>query len=151
MASPPPPSCPASHSLAPLSRALPTNPAPTHPPSSSHRAELSRHCGGLHPGKVTILFPAAFAALRQRVCPGGDAAFVESLRWARPWDAGHGGRSGSTFLKTADGRYLLKGVSGALVVGEGRVRGRGGRKGSSEGSAGDWVGQSAVAPAMGGT
>jgi len=70
--------------------------------------ELLRACGGLLPARVAILFPAAFAALRQRFCEGGDASFVASLRHARPWDSGHGGRSGSTFLKTCDGRFLIK-------------------------------------------
>ena len=48
--------------------------------------------------------------LRERFCEGGDAAFVTSLREAAPWYSGRGGKSGSTFLKTLDDRYLLKQV-----------------------------------------
>jgi len=47
---------------------------------------------------------------RQRFCEGGDEAFVKSLWQSSPWDSGRGGKSGSTFLKTLDGRYLLKQV-----------------------------------------
>lgn len=65
---------------------------------------------GAVPVRTTILFPASFAALRERFCEGGDAAFVASLRQAVPWYTGRGGRSGSTFLKTLDGRYILKQV-----------------------------------------
>ena len=76
-------------------------------------AEATAACGGtLQPTRVTLVYPAPFAALRQRVCEGGDAAFTESLRTSAPWDSGRGGKSGSTFLKTSDGRYLLKQVRG---------------------------------------
>ena len=60
--------------------------------------------------KATVLYPAPFAALRERFCEGGDAAFVASLRTAVPWNSGRGGKSGSTFLKTLDDRFLLKQV-----------------------------------------
>ena len=58
--------------------------------------------------KATLLYPASFAALRERFCEGGDAAFIESLRTAVPWNSGRGGKSGSTFLKSLDDRFLLK-------------------------------------------
>ena len=65
---------------------------------------------GAVPVRATILYPAPFAALRERFCEGGDAAFMASLRTAVPWYSGKGGKSGSTFLKTTDDRYLLKQV-----------------------------------------
>ena len=60
--------------------------------------------------KATVLYPASFAALRERFCEGGDAAFAGSLRHAVPWNSGRGGKSGSTFLKTLDDRFVLKQV-----------------------------------------
>jgi len=65
---------------------------------------------GSTPLRATILYPAPFAALRERFCEGGDAAFIQSLRQASTWNSGRGGVSGSTFLKTVDDRYLLKAV-----------------------------------------
>jgi hypothetical protein len=69
---------------------------------------------GCSPGstqlRATILYPAPFAALRERFCEGGDAAFLQSLRQASVWNSGAGGVSRSTFLKTVDDRYLLKSV-----------------------------------------
>jgi len=65
---------------------------------------------GISPVRAVILYPASFAALRERFCEGGDRAFVHSLQQAAPWYSGRGGKSGSTFLKTMDDRYLLKQV-----------------------------------------
>jgi len=65
---------------------------------------------GAIPARATVLYPAPFAALRERICDGGDAAFTASLHQAAPWYSGRGGKSGSTFLKTLDDRYLLKQV-----------------------------------------
>ena len=73
-------------------------------------AAAERLLHGVIPVQATILYPANFAALRERFCEGGDAAFVTSLREAAPWYSGRGGKSGSTFLKTLDDRYLLKQV-----------------------------------------
>ena len=70
---------------------------------SDHQADTGDVCV-----RATVLFPAPFAALRQRFCEGGDDSFVLSLWQSLPWDSGRGGKSGSTFLKTLDGRYLLK-------------------------------------------
>lgn len=72
---------------------------------SDHQADTGDVCV-----RATVLFPAPFAALRQRFCEGGDDSFVLSLWQSLPWDSGRGGKSGSTFLKTLDGRYLLKQV-----------------------------------------
>ncbi|KAL1499515.1 hypothetical protein AB1Y20_011718 [Prymnesium parvum] len=77
---------------------------------AEREAEAARACPGLILQRVSVLFPAPFAALRQRFCEGGDIAFVKSLWQSSPWDSGRGGKSGSTFLKTLDGRYLLKQV-----------------------------------------
>ena len=71
--------------------------------------EAEKACPGLSVLRATVLFPAAFAAMRQRFCEGGDEAFVQSLRQSQKWDTGGGGRRG-TFLKTLDGRYVLKRV-----------------------------------------
>lgn len=79
--------------------------------NSEGQTEGCATCAGLTPVRATVLYPAPFAALRQRFCDGGDASFVESLWHSEPWDSGRGGKSGSTFRKTLDGRYLLKQVS----------------------------------------
>ena len=65
---------------------------------------------GVMPVRAIVLYPANFAALRERFCEGGDASFSASLRQAALFDSGRGGKSGSTFLKTLDDRYLLKQV-----------------------------------------
>lgn len=65
---------------------------------------------GVTPVRAVVLYPAPFAALRERFCEGGDRAFINSLLQATPWYSGRGGKSGSTFLKTMDDRYLLKQV-----------------------------------------
>ena len=71
-------------------------------------AEALRACGGLQPLRATVLAPAAFAALRQTFCEGGDRAFVRALSQSVPWESGGGGKSGSLFCKTLDDRYLIK-------------------------------------------
>ncbi|ORX50232.1 hypothetical protein DM01DRAFT_1099952 [Hesseltinella vesiculosa] len=55
-----------------------------------------------------IFFAEQFDALR-RNC-GCDENFIASLAHCAKWDSS-GGKSGSTFLKTDDGRYLLKQIS----------------------------------------
>ena len=76
-------------------------------------SQVALHLADVQPVRVTVLFPASFAALRQRFCEGGDASFVNSLWQSKPWDAGRGGKSGSQFQKTLDDRYLVKEVRSA--------------------------------------
>eukprot|EP01113_Clastostelium_recurvatum_P021918 TRINITY_DN2601_c0_g1_i3.p1 TRINITY_DN2601_c0_g1~~TRINITY_DN2601_c0_g1_i3.p1 ORF type:complete len:2157 (+),score=555.75 TRINITY_DN2601_c0_g1_i3:83-6553(+) len=54
-------------------------------------------------------YPLQFKALRE-LSAGGDDKFIESLSRCKGWEA-DGGKSGSTFLKTLDDRFILKGVS----------------------------------------
>ncbi|KAJ1921556.1 Mitochondrial distribution and morphology protein 12 [Mycoemilia scoparia] len=57
-----------------------------------------------------VFFPVQFDAMRK--CCGCSTSFVESLSRCVPWDAS-GGKSGSTFLKTLDDRYVIKQISKA--------------------------------------
>ncbi|XP_067015555.2 1-phosphatidylinositol 3-phosphate 5-kinase [Anabrus simplex] len=57
-----------------------------------------------------VYFVEHFAALRQAVLPVGDEGFVRSLARCVPWPA-RGGKSGSTFCKTKDDRFVLKEMS----------------------------------------
>ena len=61
-----------------------------------------------NPNPNQVLAPAAFAALRQTFCEGGDRGFVHALGQSVPWESGGGGKSGSLFCKTLDDRYLIK-------------------------------------------
>jgi len=73
-------------------------------------AAAQRACGGLTPIRATVLAPAAFAALREAFCEGGDRGFTQAMWASAPWDSGGGGKSGSLFCKTLDDRYLIKQV-----------------------------------------
>ena len=55
---------------------------------------------------VTAFFPKQFYAFRQHYCCS-EKQFIQSLSQSREWDAS-GGKSGSTFSQTLDGRYILK-------------------------------------------
>ncbi|KAK6645654.1 hypothetical protein RUM43_001934 [Polyplax serrata] len=57
-----------------------------------------------------IYFAEQFANLRQSVFPIGEEAFVRSLSRCVHW-AARGGKSGSTFCKTKDDRFILKEMS----------------------------------------
>ena len=74
------------------------------------RASAAQVAAGLVLLRATVLFPAPFAAMRERFCEGGDKAFIRSLWSSQQWDTGGGGRRG-TFHKTTDGRYVLKQVN----------------------------------------
>jgi len=56
---------------------------------------------------VTAHFAAQFAALRQRVVQGGEAAFVASMSRCAAW-ASQGGKSNAYFAKTRDDRFIVK-------------------------------------------
>ncbi|XP_015119945.1 1-phosphatidylinositol 3-phosphate 5-kinase [Diachasma alloeum] len=57
-----------------------------------------------------IYFAAQFAALRESVLPCGEDGFTRSLCRSVQW-AARGGKSGSTFCKTRDDRFILKEMS----------------------------------------
>lgn len=57
----------------------------------------------------TVYYAKQFAAVRKTVC-NGDEAFIKSLTRCKKWNPG-AGKSGSTFTKTWDDRYILKQVS----------------------------------------
>ncbi|KAK9746951.1 FYVE zinc finger [Popillia japonica] len=54
-----------------------------------------------------IYFAEKFSALRNVVLPIGEEAYIRSLARSVPWNA-RGGKSGSTFCKTTDDRFILK-------------------------------------------
>lgn len=57
----------------------------------------------------TSYFPLQFNAMRDLMA-GGEDRFIESLSRCKTWNA-KGGKSGSTWAKTLDDRYILKQVS----------------------------------------
>ncbi|KDR20319.1 1-phosphatidylinositol 3-phosphate 5-kinase isoform X2 [Zootermopsis nevadensis] len=57
-----------------------------------------------------VFFIEQFAALRLMVLPTGEEGFVRSLTRCVQW-AARGGKSGSTFCKTRDDRFILKEMS----------------------------------------
>jgi 1-phosphatidylinositol-3-phosphate 5-kinase len=56
-----------------------------------------------------VYYPKQFHALRVNYC-GGDFDYLQSLSRCHKWKA-TGGKSGSTFSKTRDDRYILKYIS----------------------------------------
>jgi len=58
--------------------------------------------------QCTMFYPNQFSALRS-LCVGEDQ-FVFSLSRSKNWEA-NGGKSGSSFCKTSDNRFILKQVS----------------------------------------
>ncbi|XP_065570926.1 1-phosphatidylinositol 3-phosphate 5-kinase-like [Artemia franciscana] len=54
-----------------------------------------------------IYFSAAFKQLRSYVMPDGEMGFIRSLSRCAPWAAA-GGKSGLTFCKTLDDRFVIK-------------------------------------------
>lgn len=57
-----------------------------------------------------IYFAAQFAALRDSVLPCGEDGFTRSLSRSVQW-AARGGKSGSTFCKSRDDRFIIKEMS----------------------------------------
>ncbi|XP_011310721.1 putative 1-phosphatidylinositol 3-phosphate 5-kinase [Fopius arisanus] len=57
-----------------------------------------------------VYFAAQFAKLRESVLPCGEDGFTRSLCRSVQW-AARGGKSGSTFCKTRDDRFILKEMS----------------------------------------
>ncbi|XP_055351682.1 1-phosphatidylinositol 3-phosphate 5-kinase-like isoform X2 [Paramacrobiotus metropolitanus] len=57
-----------------------------------------------------VFFPEEFRQLRDLVFPYGEDRYIRSLARCVAWKAS-GGKSGSTFSKTADGRFVLKQMS----------------------------------------
>ena len=95
----PPPSS-SSSSTFPASEASPSSSSPSAFSlfSSSHPERTSFSC--------TVYHPVQFHALRLFFCDG-DYSFLSSLCHSTRWSAS-GGRSGSTFSKTRDERFVLK-------------------------------------------
>ncbi|XP_046386822.1 1-phosphatidylinositol 3-phosphate 5-kinase isoform X2 [Ischnura elegans] len=57
-----------------------------------------------------VYFAEQFLALRQHVLPDGEEGYVRSLSRCVKWTA-RGGKSGSSFYKTKDDRFVLKNMS----------------------------------------
>ncbi|XP_071447808.1 1-phosphatidylinositol 3-phosphate 5-kinase isoform X2 [Hetaerina americana] len=57
-----------------------------------------------------VYFPEQFLALRQHVLPDGEEGYIRSLSRCVHWTA-RGGKSGSSFYKTKDDRFVLKNMS----------------------------------------
>ncbi|XP_046543785.1 LOW QUALITY PROTEIN: 1-phosphatidylinositol 3-phosphate 5-kinase-like [Haliotis rubra] len=61
-----------------------------------------------------IYFAEPFRQLRKLIFSAGEDMFIRSLCRCKPWEA-KGGKSGSTFCKTDDDRFILKQMSGMEV------------------------------------
>jgi hypothetical protein len=70
-------------------------------PADAHSPDVERTTF-----RCTAYFPKQFHALRLMTC-GGDYEFIQSLCHCNRWGV-TGGKSGSTFLKTTDERFILK-------------------------------------------
>ena len=86
------------------------NPGPTAPlPSSNQHVEI-QFSDQSTKFYCRIYYAEQFRALRSRVFPAGEERFIRSLARCAPW-AASGGKSGSTFCKTLDDRFVLKQMS----------------------------------------
>eukprot|EP00003_Mantamonas_plastica_P006251 TRINITY_DN1507_c1_g1_i6.p1 TRINITY_DN1507_c1_g1~~TRINITY_DN1507_c1_g1_i6.p1 ORF type:complete len:1040 (+),score=344.71 TRINITY_DN1507_c1_g1_i6:236-3355(+) len=72
------------------------------------RLKLTDNLVGKSKIDCTIYYGIQFAALREIYC-GGQQDFVESLARCAKWDPA-GGKSGATFLKTKNERFVIKQV-----------------------------------------
>ncbi|GFR67630.1 1-phosphatidylinositol-3-phosphate 5-kinase [Elysia marginata] len=61
-----------------------------------------------------VYFADQFRKLRKLLLPGGENRFIRSLSRCKPWEA-KGGKSGSSFSKTDDDRFILKQMSNMEV------------------------------------
>ncbi|XP_052249949.1 1-phosphatidylinositol 3-phosphate 5-kinase-like isoform X3 [Dreissena polymorpha] len=61
-----------------------------------------------------VYFADHFRHLRKHVFPEGESVFIRSLCRCKPWEAS-GGKSGSSFCKTFDDRFILKQMSSMEV------------------------------------
>ncbi|XP_065940327.1 1-phosphatidylinositol 3-phosphate 5-kinase isoform X5 [Magallana gigas] len=61
-----------------------------------------------------VYFAEQFRQLRKLIFPDGEEMFIRSLSRCKVWDA-KGGKSGSTFCKTHDNRFILKQMSSTEV------------------------------------
>ncbi|KAL3284887.1 hypothetical protein HHI36_019023 [Cryptolaemus montrouzieri] len=57
-----------------------------------------------------VYYAEKFAAFRNMVLPDGEEVYIRSLAKSAAWNA-RGGKSGSTFTKTTDDRFILKETS----------------------------------------
>ncbi|KAK4018626.1 hypothetical protein OUZ56_000672 [Daphnia magna] len=77
--------------------------------ASNHHLEIqfSDSCTKFY---CRVYYAEQFRALRSKVFPAGEDRFIRSLARCAPW-AASGGKSGSTFCKTLDDRFVLKQMS----------------------------------------
>ncbi|XP_053382356.1 LOW QUALITY PROTEIN: 1-phosphatidylinositol 3-phosphate 5-kinase-like [Mercenaria mercenaria] len=61
-----------------------------------------------------VYFAEQFRHLRKHIFPDGEDAYIRSLSRCKPWEA-KGGKSGSSFCKTDDDRFILKQMSNMEV------------------------------------
>jgi len=61
-----------------------------------------------------VYFAIDFKKLRRQIFPGGENEFIRSLRRCYKWNA-KGGKSGLTFCKTKDERFIMKQMSRAEI------------------------------------
>jgi hypothetical protein len=80
------------------------HPAGTAAPNATPHMEAERTTF-----RCTVYFPRHFHALRLMTC-GGDYEFIQSLCHCTSWST-TGGKSGASFLKTSDERFILKFIS----------------------------------------
>ncbi|XP_070571165.1 1-phosphatidylinositol 3-phosphate 5-kinase-like [Ptychodera flava] len=78
-----------------------------HPPNPHIELQFSDHTAKYY---CRVYFAEQFRLLRKTVFPYGEEAYIRSLAHCIPWVA-RGGKSGSTFCKTADDRFILKQMS----------------------------------------
>ena len=61
---------------------------------------------------MTAYYPLQFDALRKATLGDGDEGYAASLASVAKWDGGaKGGKSGSSFWKTRDDRFIVKQLS----------------------------------------
>ncbi|XP_052764126.1 1-phosphatidylinositol 3-phosphate 5-kinase-like isoform X2 [Mya arenaria] len=61
-----------------------------------------------------VYFADQFRQLRKHIFPDGEDVYIRSLSRCKAWEAS-GGKSGSSFCKTEDDRFILKQMSGMEV------------------------------------
>ncbi|KAK6165394.1 hypothetical protein SNE40_022328 [Patella caerulea] len=71
-------------------------------------------CDNLARFYCRVYFAESFRKLRKLIFPAGEDVFIRSLSRCKLWEA-KGGKSGSTFCKTDDDRFILKQMSGMEV------------------------------------
>ncbi|XP_077997927.1 1-phosphatidylinositol 3-phosphate 5-kinase-like [Glandiceps talaboti] len=78
-----------------------------HPPNPHIELQFSDNTAKYY---CRVYFAEQFRLLRKTIFPAGEEAYIRSLSHCIQWIA-RGGKSGSTFLKTSDDRFILKQMS----------------------------------------